>query len=227
MDEDKAAFGCNNTVTEHVFTSRVYNPDDYQVSEGSFATTTVHLSFALSIAISNLPRMQTIKDEKTSPEHVGPETSSADASTSRNYSAFSKWRKRWIVFIAAFAAWFSTLSSFIFFPAIILLARGLDTSIQNINLTVTSYLLVAGVAPAVTATLADKIGRRPAFLASFIVFLVANIGLALQRSFAALFVLRMLQASGVAGTFAIAYGVVADIATPAERGSYVGVVAFW
>lgn len=171
--------------------------------------------------------MQTVTAEKISPDHVDSETSSIDASSSRNYSAFSKRQKRWIVFIAAFAAWFSTLSSFIFFPAITLLAHGLEASIQNVNLTVTSYLLVAGVAPAVTATLADKIGRRPAFLASFIVFLAANIGLASQNSFAALFMLRMLQASGVAGTFAIAYGVVADIATPAERGSYVGVVAFW
>lgn len=125
------------------------------------------------------------------------------------------------------AAWFSTLSSFVFYPAITSLARGLDTSIQNMNLTITSYLIVAGAAPAITATLADRVGRRSAFLASFIVFLETNVGLALQKSVTTLFVLWMLQAAGVAGTFAIAYGVLADIATPAERGSYVDVVAFW
>jgi hypothetical protein len=31
----------------------------------------------------------------------------------------------------------------------------------------------------------------------------------------------------VLGVFALAYGVVADIASPAERGGYVGVVSFW
>jgi len=58
-----------------------------------------------------------------------------------NYSAFNIWQKRWIVFVSAFAAWFSTASSFLFFPAIESLAHGLNTSIQNINLTVTSYLI--------------------------------------------------------------------------------------
>jgi len=176
---------------------------------------------------TDVPQLEAIADEKKPSEHARAEISFPGTRSTTNYSAFTKGQKRWIVFIAAFAAWFSTLSSFVFFPAITSLARGLDTSIQNINLTVTSYLIVAGVAPAITATLADKAGRRPAFLASFIVFLAANVGLALQHSFPALFVLRMLQAAGVAGTFAIAYGVLADIATPAERGSYVGVVAFW
>jgi len=174
------------------------------------------------MGIGDDPELDTIRDEKQTPQvrNLGEESLTI-------YSAFSKWQKRWIVFIAAFAAWFSTLTSFVFFPAITSLAHGLDTSIQNINLTVTSYLVVAGIAPAVTATLADIVGRRPAFLASFIVFVAANVGLALQNSFPALFVLRMLQATGISGTFAIAYGVLADITTPAERGSYIGVVAFW
>jgi MFS family permease len=146
---------------------------------------------------------------------------------SRSYSAFSKWQRRWIVFIAAFAAWFSTLTSFVYFPAITSLSLGLDTSIQNINLTVTSYLVIAGVAPAITASLSDSAGRRLTLLLSFAVFLVANIGLALQDSFAALLALRMLQAAGIAGSFAITYGILADITIPSERGSYIGVVAFW
>ena len=143
------------------------------------------------------------------------------------YSAFSKAQKRWIVFVAAFAGWFSTMSSFIFFPAIDTIAKSLNTSIQHINLTVTSYLLFAAVSPALTATLADHYGRRLAFMVSFSIYLAANIGLALQSSFPALFALRMLQSAGVAGTFPIAYGVLADVASPAERGSYIGVVAFW
>lgn len=170
----------------------------------------------------DVPRLDAIEDEKQTSRVTNPEEEYVTS-----YSAFSKWQKRWIVLIAAFAAWFSTLTSFVFFPAVTSLAHGLDTSIQNINLTVTSYLIVAGIAPAITATLADRVGRRPAFLASFIVFVAANIGLALQNSFPALFVLRMLQATGIAGTFAIAYGVLADVTTPAERGSYIGVVAFW
>ncbi len=170
---------------------------------------------------------EAIVPEKGLAEDIGTSLSTPSHNITANYSAFSKWQKRWIVLVSAFAAWFSTLTSFVFFPAITSLAHGLDTSIQNINLTVTSYLVVAGLAPAITATFSDRAGRRPAFLLSFVIFLAANLGLAFQNSFPALFVLRMLQAAGIAGTFAIAYGVLADITTPAERGSHVGIVAFW
>lgn len=37
---------------------------------------------------------------------------------------------------------------------------------------------------------------------------------------------RLMPQSPTLGTFAITYGVLADIASPAERGSYVGAIAF-
>lgn len=55
-----------------------------------------------------------------------------------------------------------------------------------------------------------------------VVYIGANIGLAVQRHYAALLVLRMLQSSGSSGTVAIASAVAADIVTSAERGSYIG-----
>ncbi|KAF2253563.1 putative major facilitator superfamily transporter [Trematosphaeria pertusa] len=142
------------------------------------------------------------------------------------YSVFTKWQKRWVVFLVAVAGWFSTLSSFIFFPAIPTLARVLHTSVGRINLTVTSYLLVAAVAPTFIGHFADRSGRRPVYLICLTVYLISNISLACQTSFAALFTLRMLQSAGISGTFSITYGVVADLATPAERGTFVGIVAF-
>ena len=58
----------------------------------------------------------------------------------------------------------------------------------------------------------------------FILYIAANIGLALQNSYAALFLLRCLQSSGSSGTIALSSGVVADVATASERGSYMGFV---
>ena len=55
----------------------------------------------------------------------------------------------------------------------------------------------------------------------YIIFSVANIGLALQKSYVALLVLRMLQSAGSSGTVALANGVVGDIVTSAERGTYI------
>ena len=72
------------------------------------------------------------------------------------------------------------------------------------------------------AGFSDSAGRRPAYIYCFIVFIAANIGLALQRNYAALLVLRCLQSAGSSGTVALCSGVVADIVTSAERGTYVG-----
>jgi len=55
----------------------------------------------------------------------------------------------------------------------------------------------------------------------FIVYIAANLGLALQNSYAALLLLRMLQSAGSSGTIALANGLVGDTVTSAERGTYV------
>lgn len=71
---------------------------------------------------------------------------------------------------------------------------------------------------------ADKAGRRPAYILCFTIYVAANIGLALQNDYAALFVLRCLQSAGSSTTIALSSGVVADVATAAQRGSYMGFV---
>lgn len=72
------------------------------------------------------------------------------------------------------------------------------------------------------ADFTDSMGRRPAYIVCFGVFLVANIGLALQHNLGALIALRVVQAAGSSGTAVLANVVVSDIATSSERGSYLG-----
>ncbi len=75
------------------------------------------------------------------------------------------------------------------------------------------------------AGFSDGAGRRPAYIICFTIYLAANIGLAVQTNYAALLVLRCLQSAGSSGTVALAQGVVADIVTSAERGTYVGLAS--
>lgn len=60
-------------------------------------------------------------------------------------------------------------------------------------------MIVAGLAPAILGDLADKIGRRIVYLFMMSIYCTANIGLALQSNWTALFLLRMLQSAGSAG----------------------------
>lgn len=71
-------------------------------------------------------------------------------------------------------------------------------------------------------SLADSAGRRPAYILCFIIYIAACIGCALAPNYAALLVLRALQAAGSSATVSLCQAVVSDIVTSAERGSYVG-----
>jgi MFS family permease len=116
------------------------------------------------------------------------------------FSVFNNKSKRWISCVASIGAMFSTLSSYIYIPALQPLATDLSVSITLINLTVTSYMIVAGIAPAFMGDLADQGGRRPAYILMFALAFGSNVGLALQNSFVVLFILRMIQSLGVSGT---------------------------
>jgi MFS family permease len=94
---------------------------------------------------------------------------------------------------------FSTLCSYIYYPALVPIARDLSVSVSLINLTITSYLIIAAVAPAFMGDMADQSGRRPVYILMFVLFIAANIGIALQKSFGALLALRMLQSAGSSG----------------------------
>ena len=95
---------------------------------------------------------------------------------------------------------------------------------DQINLTLTTYMILQALAPTIFGDFGDIAGRRPTFIIAFIIYLGANLGLALQRNYAALLVLRMLQSGGSSGTIALVYAVVADIAPSHERGKWMGIV---
>jgi MFS family permease len=116
------------------------------------------------------------------------------------FSIFTNREKKIVSFIASFGAMFSTLSSYIYMPALVPIATDLGVSITLVNLTVTSYLIIAGIAPAFMGDIADQGGRRPAYILMFALMVASNIGLALQGSYAALFILRMIQSAGSSGT---------------------------
>ncbi|KAI1653564.1 MFS general substrate transporter [Daldinia decipiens] len=140
------------------------------------------------------------------------------------YSVFSPSMIRWLVFMNCISAFISPITANIYFPAIPALSRDLGVTVAQINLTLTTYMIFQGLAPTFFGDFADVAGRRPAFIIAFTIYLGANIGLALQRNYAALLVLRMLQSSGSSGTLALVYAVVADIAPTSERGKYMGIV---
>lgn len=58
-----------------------------------------------------------------------------------DYSVFTVSQRRYIVFMASWAGFFSPVSSQIYFPALNTLAKDLHVSNSLINLTLTSYMV--------------------------------------------------------------------------------------
>jgi MFS family permease len=131
--------------------------------------------------------------------HSAPNRPTEQSDQEDVFSVFSKTEKRTIALLVAYAGSFSPLSSFIYYPAINVLARDLHTTVELVNLTITSYMVVSGVMPSLLSDIADTFGRRPIYIAAFVTYLAANIGLAVQRSYYALLLLRMLQSAGSSG----------------------------
>ncbi|KAH8651589.1 major facilitator superfamily domain-containing protein [Tricladium varicosporioides] len=159
----------------------------------------------------------TKSEEKKEPEQVErPEP---------QHSIFPKWQRGLYVYMASLAAFASPVSSTIYYPAMLTLARDLNTSLTNISLTITTYLIFQGIAPTIIGGFSDRVGRRPAYFVSFTLFIIANVGLALQTNFVALLILRCMQSCGSSGTTALSSAVVSDVATRQQRGSYIGISA--
>ena len=112
------------------------------------------------------------------------------------YTILAQKEKIFTIILASFAAFISPVSSSIYLPALNPIAKDLNVTSSTINFSITVYIVIQGLAPTFIGSISDKNGRRPAFLFCFVLYVAANIGLALQNSYPALLVLRCLQASG-------------------------------
>lgn len=175
---------------------------------------------------SNTNSNQTPPDKikAEAPSNIEPPSERPDRSdvvAKEDYSVFTVGQKRAIIFAGSFAAWFSPMTGSIYFPALDVIANDLNVSDSNMSVTVTTYLIIQGLAPMMIAGFSDTAGRRPAYILCFVIYMIANLALGLQNNYVALLILRMLQSAGSSGTVALASGLVGDLVTSSERGQYI------
>ncbi|KAH7096388.1 MFS general substrate transporter [Auriculariales sp. MPI-PUGE-AT-0066] len=140
------------------------------------------------------------------------------------YSVWSRWEKIALVLFGSAASTLSTMSGQIYFPVIQTIADAFHVSIQAINLTVTSYLILQGLSPMIFGPIADAKGRRLALIICLTILTGSCIGMAVmpEDAYWLLVLLRAVQSTGSASTISIGYGLITDIATPSERGMLIG-----
>ena len=157
--------------------------------------------------------------------HAAEAPPNPPASRPKPYTVFSSRERRLIVALLGTTTLVSPLTATIYLPLLPLLATHFRTSAQAINLTITVYIVCQALSPLFLASVSDHFGRRPIYLATFTLYSVASLGLALnQSSYAALLVLRGLQSLGASAVLSLNYGTVADVCVPAKRGKMLGPV---
>ncbi|KAK9351041.1 putative MFS transporter [Lipomyces doorenjongii] len=228
----------NISVEETTFHSTKVTTMDLAKGKGESVTTPVdsHKSHTSSLRSGTGP--SDLKNNRRNPSDLEIHTNDSPNTTISDdpetltktpsaplHTVFTRHQRTFIVIMITLGSFFSPLSGQIYFPAIPDIAKDYDTTTGRINLTITTYMILQGLAPTIMGTFGDTTGRRPAYIVTFAIYFAANIGLATQKSYAALLVLRCIQSAGSSGTIALGYGVISDIATPAERGKYLGPAA--
>lgn len=89
------------------------------------------------------PAAETTGDEKQSPLVAEPasEKTNQQVAAEKDYSTWSIQQKRFLVFMASGAAFFSPLAANIYYPVFNVLATDFHVSNTLINLTVTTYMV--------------------------------------------------------------------------------------
>ena len=140
-----------------------------------------------------------------------------------DYTVFSK-RQRWLIIILlGITMLASPLTATMYLPLLPLLATKFHTSLQAINLTITVYVIFQALSPVLLSSPSDHFGRRPIYLFTFALYVVASLGLALNKSnYGLLIFLRAIQSLGASAVLSMSYGTVADITVHSERGKMLG-----
>ena len=119
------------------------------------------------------------------------------------------------------------LTTDMYLPSLPDIARQLDASTAQVQLTISAYLIGFAVGQIFYGPVSDRHGRKPVLVAAIALYCVASLACALSRSIEMLIVARAFQALGGAGGIVLTRAVVRDIYSGARAGrelSLIGLV---
>ncbi|AFS79785.1 drug resistance transporter, EmrB/QacA family [Gottschalkia acidurici 9a] len=134
----------------------------------------------------------------------------------------NKWTILTIVVISMFMA---SLDSSIVNVALPKMAKDLNVETSNIQLVVTSYLVVIAGLVLIFGRLGDMLGKTKVFKFGLGLFTFGSLLCGITSSFPLLIIARIIQATGAAGTMANNQGIIAEVFPKNERGKALGLSA--
>ncbi|KJZ71014.1 hypothetical protein HIM_09593 [Hirsutella minnesotensis 3608] len=134
------------------------------------------------------------------------------------YCALTPARRRFVLGLVTAAGLLGPMAGAVYLPALPVLEHEFGVGATALNATVSVFMFTFAFAPLFWSSFADYGGRRPLYITSLAIYLVANVLLAaVPKNFGALVFLRIVQAFGSAAVVAMGAGTVADITEPKQR----------
>lgn len=119
-----------------------------------------------------------------------------------------------IILILASLSAFGPLAIDLYLPAFTSMAEEFNTASDNIQLSLSVYLIGLAVGQILYGPVTDKLGRKIPLLVGLCIFMLASIGCALASSLDWLIALRLLQALGGCAGMVISRAIVRDLCDP-------------
>ncbi|KAI9162825.1 Itaconate transport protein [Paramyrothecium foliicola] len=138
------------------------------------------------------------------------------------YSRFSVAQKRSVTWFVAYCGLLASMSTTSILAAVPEVIETFKTTTTVINISNALYLVVIGFACCFWGPVADTFGRKPAYIASNTLFLLASIGTALSPNLVAFFIFRALTAAQSTAFLVLGSTCVSDIYHPVERATAMG-----
>jgi EmrB/QacA subfamily drug resistance transporter len=132
-------------------------------------------------------------------------------------------KQRWILVLAALAAFMTSLDTLVVTTALSTIKRDLGASVEELEWTVNAYNLSFAVLLMTAAALGDRFGRRRLFAAGIGLFVLASAACAVAPSVPALVAARAVQGAGAATVTTLALALVGAAFPPERRGSALGI----
>ena len=116
------------------------------------------------------------------------------------------------------------LTTDMYLPSLPDIARLLDASTAQVQLTISSYLIGFSVGQIVYGPVSDRYGRKPVLLAAIVLYCAASLACALSTSIEMLIAARALQALGGSGGIVLARAMVRDLYSGNRAGRELSVI---
>src|SRR6201995_4155726 len=131
-------------------------------------------------------------------------------------------KQKWILVLAAMAAFMTALDALVVTTALSTIKRDLGASVEGLEWTVNAYNLSFAVLLMTAAALGDRFGRRRMFAFGLGLFSLASAACALSPDAGVLIAARAVQGAGAAFILPLALALLTAAFPPEQRGTAIG-----